>query len=256
MKSQAGSHEWIYVHINPNQDYVMSNGIELKEFYTALSGHLHHLLLLKHQYENASFNMHTHLEYVRAEEIIDVIKDNVSSYGDFCWIDFEDEAGLDEMSGQEIAELLYIGHMKSHLRVPFYKKLNNRFVYLSTEDGLMNRTYYREWGDFFTMLGNVIPSKWSSLRSGKGLRKWKKEKALPAIPKEVVMTIAHLMREGVMISLKDAVSARGRVEVPVWVVGDWDNMDDLEEDFTSRSKREPSSWLVYDLKSKEWTGAL
>ena len=256
MKAHAGSHEWIYLHINSSQDYVMSNGIEFKEFYYVLSERVQNLLLLKHQYENASFNMHTYLEYVNAEELDMMVRDNISSYGDFCWIDFEDEAGLDEMTGQEISELLYLGHMKHHLRKPFYKKLSNRYIYLTTEDGLMNRTYYREWTDFFFMAGSVLPYKWNTHRNGKSLMKWKKEKSLPPIPKEVMMTISHMMREGVIISLQHAVTAKGKVEIPLWIIGDYANMDDLQEDFKSTAKREPAAWFIFDRKSKEWTAAI
>ncbi|WP_041085993.1 hypothetical protein [Jeotgalibacillus soli] len=256
MKAQAGSHEWLYIHINSTQDYVMSYGIEFKEFYFALSERVDHLLLLKHQYEDSSFNMHTYLEYVERDEIKNLVKDDVSSYGDFCWIDFEDEAGLNEMTGQEIAEILYLSHMKHHLRMPFYRKLNNRFVYLSTEDGRMNRTYYREWEDFFHMMGVSLPLKWSAHRSGKGLIIWKKEKALPPIPKKVIMSISQLMKEGVIISLQHASNAKGKVEIPVWVVGDYGNMDDLQEDFKAKVKKEPAAWFIFDRKLKEWNATL
>ena len=42
-------------------------------------------------------------------------------YGDFCWIDFEEEEALNELPSQAIAELLYLGHLKEHLKLPFYK---------------------------------------------------------------------------------------------------------------------------------------
>ena len=96
MKAQAGSHDWIYIHTNSAQDYVVTNGIELKEFYFALFDRLNHLLLLKHQYGNASYNMHTYLEFVKSDEVKKMVRDDVVAYGDFCWIDFEDEAGLDK----------------------------------------------------------------------------------------------------------------------------------------------------------------
>ncbi|TFD98302.1 hypothetical protein [Jeotgalibacillus sp. R-1-5s-1] len=256
MKNQAGSQGWIYLHLNLSQDFVMSNGIEFKEFYHALSDHLHHLLLVKHQYEQTSFNMHTYLEYVNADEVSKLVKEDVASYGDFCWIDFEDEAGLDEMSPQEIAELLYIGHMKHHLNTPFYKKLNNRFAYLSSEDGLLNRTYYREWPDFFQLVGTVVPEKWNAKKGGRGLIQWKKEKSLPAIPKEVVMSLSHLLRDGVIISVQHGIGGKGKIELPVWVVGDYSNMDDLQDDMKAKSKREPAAVFSFDRKTKEWTAIL
>ncbi|MGD7046499.1 hypothetical protein [Jeotgalibacillus proteolyticus] len=256
MKPQAGSSEWIYIHLNSTQDYVMSAGIEFKDFYHALSKNLHHLLLLKHQYDNASFNMHTHLEYVSADEMSKLAKDPVHTYGDFCWIDFEDEAGVDEMTSQELAELLYIGHMKYHLRPPFYRKLNNQFVYLTAEDGTMNRIYYRNWDDFYTVLGNVLPAKWNFLRSGKGMLKWKKEKAVTVMPREVVRTVTHLLQDGVVISLAKSSSARSKIDIPIWLVGDYESLNDLEEEMTVRMKETPDAWFSYDRKSKDWTAVI
>ncbi|KIL52395.1 hypothetical protein KP77_06550 [Jeotgalibacillus alimentarius] len=252
MKNQGSSQGWIYLHLNTAQDFAMSSGIDMKDFYRALSDRLHHLLLLKHKFEQSSFNMHTYLEYVHEQEVSDLVKEDIAAYGEFCWIDFEDEAGVDEMSAQELAELLYMGHMKYHLNLPFYKKLNNRFVYLSTEDGMLNRTYYKEWTDFFLMIGKVIPEK-IAVRKNTKLLQFKKEKALSPIPKEVVMKISHLLREGVVISFQHSVINKGKVEVPVWVSGDYANMDDLQDDMQKKYKREPSAVFSYDRKTKEWS---
>ncbi|KIL48743.1 hypothetical protein [Jeotgalibacillus campisalis] len=256
MKPQAGSSEWIYIHLNSAQDYVMSAGIEFKEFYHALSANLHHLLLLKHQYDNASFNMHTHMEYVSADELSKMAKDTIESYGDFCWIDFEDEAGVDEMTSQEIAELLYIGHMKNHLRLPFYRKLNNQYVYLTAEDGTMNRTYYRNWEDFYSVLGTVLPAKWYHHRNGKNMMRWKKEKMISLLPKETVRTITHLLQEGAVISLAKASTTRTKIDIPIWLVGDYESLNDLEEEMTVRMKQTPDAWFSYDRKSKDWTAVI
>ncbi|PPA70570.1 hypothetical protein [Jeotgalibacillus proteolyticus] len=256
MKSNAGSHEWVYLHINSGQNYVLSNGIEFRDFYFALSQHFHHLLLLKHQYENASYNMHTHMEYVSSDEKENLLREPISSYGDFCWIDFEDEAGLDEMTAHEIAELLYLGHMKQHLRAPFFRKLNNQFVYLAEEDGELNRIYYRDWTLFYSMLSQVLTAKWNQHRKSKGLIKWKKEKAVPDIPKEVIMSIVPLLKEGAIISFQHASAAKGKVEIPLWLVGDYESLDDLEEETRARIKDQPSAWLTYERKSKEWTASV
>ena len=39
-------------------------------------------------------------------------RDGVYNYGDFCWVDFDEMEGLNELPGQILAELLYLGHVK------------------------------------------------------------------------------------------------------------------------------------------------
>ena len=149
----------IYVHLNQTDQYVMSYGIEFDEFAAAFSGSLNHLLLLKHRFDDADFNMHTLLEYCPEDRIKKLAGEDVYSYGDFCWIDFIEEEVLNELSGQELAELLYLGHQKQHLKLPFYNKLGNRFVYLAHDDGWFNKIYYRSFKDFFHLLSEVIADK-------------------------------------------------------------------------------------------------
>ncbi|MFK4998592.1 hypothetical protein ACI2OX_18625 [Bacillus sp. N9] len=88
-----------------------------------------------------------------------LLTEDVYSYGDFCWLDFEEESDLNSLSGQEIAEILYLGHFKDHLASPFYEKISNHVVYLAGDDGWFNKTYYRSWDYFYAMLGAVISDK-------------------------------------------------------------------------------------------------
>ena len=74
---------------------------------------------------------------------------------------------LNELTGQEIAELLYLGHQKQHLKLPFYNKLGNRFVYLAHDDGFFNKTYYRSFKDFFHFLSEAISDKLGELKARK-----------------------------------------------------------------------------------------
>lgn len=120
--------ELIYIHLNAVHHYTMSYGIEFREFVKCLPKELNNVLLLKHNFDYSDFNMHTLLDYVEKDNLDRLLKEDVYEYGDFCWLDFEDTDGLNELEGQEIAELLYLGHSKQHLSGPFYSKLNNRYV--------------------------------------------------------------------------------------------------------------------------------
>ncbi|WP_059171520.1 hypothetical protein [Bacillus sp. FJAT-27445] len=242
----------IYVHLNQQAQYAMSCGIEFSEFTAAFSGFANHLLLLKHQFEDGEFNLHTMLEYVPLDKIGKLAREDVNGYGDFCWVDFDEEDALNELSGQDIAELLYLGHIKQHLKPPFYNQLGNRFVYLAHDDGWFNKTYYRSLTDFFSMLSFVIPLKLAELKVEKTLFGIRKKRSYPILNKDLLHSLTSYMKEGICISIRDADTQRGRVEIPIWIIGDFANMDDMAEAY-SRSVRKPChAKLIFDKKTREW----
>jgi hypothetical protein len=252
LKSNGQVHSLIYVHKNVEQQFVMSYGIGFKEFAHYIPEPLQNMLLIKHQFDYGAFNMHTNLEYVEENELKKIVEDNVYGYGDFCWIDFQEEVGVNELNGQEIAELLYLGHLKQHLCSPFYSKLNNRFVYLSHDDGWFNKIYYRDFNDFYHMLGSTVSSKLSAVKGEKTLLGIKKRKEYPPIPKDVIYSFREKMKEGMVIAVEQAIQSRGKIEIPIWVIGDYFNMDEMYEDYVQMKKMPANGLIVYDRKSKEW----
>ena len=71
----------------------------------------------------------------------------MDSKKDLCWIDFSDERKLNLLTPQEQAELLYIGHKKEPVRSPFYHQLQNKYVYLSSEEEKISKIYFRDLTD-------------------------------------------------------------------------------------------------------------
>ncbi|MBA4536862.1 hypothetical protein H1Z61_06835 [Bacillus aquiflavi] len=242
----------VYIYLNENNQYILSHGIEFFEFAQTVPNPLGNILLLKHQFDDGDFNMHTLLEYVPSERIEKLIKDDVYDYGDFCWLDFEEEDGLNELTQQEIAELLYLGHLKQHLHTPFYSQLGNQYVYLAHDDGWFNKTYYRHLEDFYWMLGRLIPSKVGKLKFEKSLFRIGKKRSYPTIQQDTLLSLRDMIKEGTVISLKKALQNRNRIEIPMWVIGDFANMDDMYEVYEQESNHECDAKLVFDRKSKEW----
>ncbi|MCP3764023.1 hypothetical protein NLX67_16785 [Domibacillus sp. A3M-37] len=253
MKSPGNMKELIYIHLHPINQYVISYGIEFQEFMRSLPETPSHLLLLKHKFEGSDFNMHTRFDYIESEEFPRLLKEDVGEYGDFCWVDFEDSDGLNEMEGQEIAELLYLAHSKEHLRRPFYSKLNNRYAYLSHDDEWFNKTYYRHIPDFYGVLGKLISLKLGLFRSERSFFALKKGSAFPLIPPEMMARLSGSMKEGIVISLSKTEQSRFKVEVPMWIVGDHISMDDVFDDYMESFRTPPDARLVFDKKTHEWS---
>lgn len=242
----------VYVHLNENKQYVLSCGIEFAEFTQSLSSLMNHLLLVKHRFDDGDYNLHTLLEYVPSERLIKLVKDDVYGYGEFCWIDFEEEEGLNDLSGQELAEILYLAHMKDHLKLPFYNKLQNRFVYLAQDDGWWNKVYYRNMKDFYRMLGFILAEKVKEKGLEKNLLGIRKKRIFPSIYMDLILNMKSMMKEGILISIKDAVQNRAGIEIPIWVIGDFSNMDDMYEEYEKVAKSKFDAKLVFDKKTREW----
>lgn len=242
----------IYVHVNKNSQYTISCGIEFHEFVQSVSKPLNHLLLLKHQFEDGEFNMHTQFDYVPNDKIENLVNADVTSFSEFCWVDFKEVEGLNVLTGEEIAELLYLAHIRHHLKMPFYNRLGNRYAYLSYSDGLFNKTYYRNIEDFYEILGNVLSLKMEHLKIEKNLFGVKKKRSYPAVEQEVLTLLSEEFRDGAVISLKGILQTRSHIEIPIWVLGDFSSVDDLQDEYRKAAKSPCNKWLVYDKKGNVW----
>ncbi|WP_230200170.1 hypothetical protein [Bacillus niameyensis] len=252
MNHPAIDRGFIYVHMNHANQFVISSGIEFSHFLQGIPSQPSNILLLRHNFEDGHFNMHTMLDYVEGEMINKLASEDVYSYGDFCWIDFSNEENVNHLTGQEIAEILYLGHLKEHLKLPFYRKLNNQFVYLAHDDGWFNKTYYQNWDHFYTMLGAAVAEKVNFPREITFFNRWKK-KSVPAVPAEILHPFISHMKEGILFSIDKSVRNRLMIEIPVWVIGDYYDMDAmLEEGELLMETKKPDGKIVLDRKTGEW----
>jgi len=252
-RNHQNNHELLYIHLNDRDQYVLSSGIEFFDFARSLSDSLNYILLLKHQFEDGDFNSHTLLNYASEDHFGKLMDENIASYGDFCWLDFEELEGLNVLTAQEIAEILYLGHTKHHLKLPFYNQLGNRFAYLSHDDGWFSKVYYRNMNDFYRMLSQVISAKITSHKTEKNLLGLRRKREYPPVSKDILKSLTNVFKEGAVFSLKKVEQNRNRVDIPLWVIGDFTNMDDMFDEYLQAGSNPPDGRLVFDKKLKEWS---
>lgn len=255
-KSNHDIRDVIYIHLNEKERFVLSYGIEFKEFLYFLSESIPSILLLDHQFDDGEFHLHTMFEYVPKHKLAKLAKDDVYGYGNFSWIDFEEEEALDVLGGQTIAELLYLAHKRDHLRAPFYQQLNNQFAYIAHDDGWFNKTYYRNLDLFYQMLAGVISNKVHYIKSDKVLFGIKKKRVYQPLSDQTILYLKNYMKEGMVLSIQKIIQNRARLEIPIWVIGDFANMDSMYEDYEKKSRKNCDAKLIYDKKTKEWQVAI
>ncbi|MGE6895136.1 peptide ABC transporter permease [Priestia flexa] len=253
MSKAEGMKDVVYINGNVNEKCFVTHGITFKEFYQSLRNPLTNLLLLKHQFEDSDYHYSTHMDYLEEEQVSLLVDEEVSDYGDFCWIDVDDVSSLDLLEPQDIASLLYLGHMKKPLHSPFVNKLSNQFVYLAGEDGYYNKTYYRDVYDIKHMISRVIPLKASSLKQkGFGFRRKKSE--YPALPLVVANTLLMLTQDGLLFDFEQQAQSRKDLHIPVYTIGRFTDMEDMyNERFNNQEESKLRAYLIFNKKEAEWT---
>ncbi|AYC30374.1 hypothetical protein [Paenisporosarcina cavernae] len=188
-----------YFHLNEAQQYILAQGITMKDF-AENTKPLSNLLFLKPAYEESSYNMHTQLEFITSEDMEDFLEELEDHPIELCWIDFEEEKKLAQLTPPEQAELLYLGHKKEALRSPFYFQLNNQFVYLSNEEEKKVKVYYRDSKAIELFIQSLFQREMAKV--GKPLFwKRKQQKAQFTISPEQMREIKEFAREGAFFSI-------------------------------------------------------
>ncbi|AIS59274.1 hypothetical protein [Listeria ivanovii] len=247
MKKEAVNQQAIYVHIDHVINNVATSGISFGDFLNGVGQPPENILLIKHNIEDASYNAHTAFHYLEPNDLANIPKENFSP---LCWIDFEDVELLNQLTPQEVAEMLYLAHTGRHLRSPFYYKLQNNFVYLTREDGRYNKIYYRNLNHFYILLSFVIARKTSDLVNEKTFLSFGKKKYVAEPPVELLKKMSDHFRDGACIAFDDVVKTRTQIEVPIGL-GLTEEMTELEISSKIYYEQEVAK-LVYDLKQNEW----
>lgn len=235
MKKKKNIRDLIYVNGNEYANKCFySYGIEFYEFMSSVEHRPENLILLKHKFDNTQLNLASRFEYTTTQEIDELIEDDVYGYGDFCWVDFNKEEDLDNLSSLQIAELLYFGHLAK----PLHVIPKHRFAYYAHDDGWFNKIYVSELLDYELILSNVMTFK---------LKRFTRKQITP-IPSDISKTLLEISKEGLFIDFSKMEINILEIRIPFTVIGHYMDMDkvyDLKDEITDYN-----TWLVQ--KNKEW----
>src|SRR5690606_29178240 len=241
----------LYIYLNEADQFALFSGLTFAHFMDAMAMPKN-LLLLKHPYEDASFNMHTYMEFASQEEYSQLRKARSNKKSEFCWIDFRHEKQLNSLSPQEQAELLYIGHKKETVRPPFYSTLQNEFVYLSSEEEQTTKIYFRHLERLNELVGNYFTQVIRRETSGQNFWRRKTRDLVPELPREILESLKREYREGALISLADPEKTKNTIELHIRSVEEISFLDEFWSDIKHYTKQDVSRKIVFDRKTKQW----
>ncbi|WP_332646348.1 hypothetical protein [Lysinibacillus sp. 54212] len=221
----------LYIHMNDVDQFVIYSGLSFKQFFSSVEP-MKNVLLLKHGYEDGSFNMHTQFDFIGTEDMKPFLKKLSDMQGDLCWIDFSSEKNVNQLSPMEQAELLYFSHKREPLGLPFFGKLQNRYAYYSSNTDKMTKVYFRFLGDSEQLTTNLL-NKMIEEKEGNGsFWRRKSKQAIPTIDPVVLRTCRPYAKEGALLSLfKMEKSAQYGIEIRTLAHYNFPDevWDDLEE---------------------------
>lgn len=231
----------VYINTDTEKGLVKFYGIQFKDFIRCTPNPIDNALLLKHEYWSEKYHMPSRFMYTTEENISDLIQEDIYNYGDFCWVDFDEEKSLDLMKPQEVAELLYLGHKYIPLESAFFPSLNNQYAYCAHDDGWICLLYCRDIKDFSHVITNYIIRSLSTL----------KRRKIYQFSDDLRLKLLEISRNGLLIDFDQLIKGYRTIELPIYQIGKYDGMDDMYNDIKMhRNSSKNKAWLVQ--KNKEW----
>ena len=167
----------------------------------------------------------------------DIVLIKSDDLGDKCINNFEIiyEDNIDDFLSKynEIAEMLFIGHMNRPLNSPFVEKIGNKIVYIGHDNNYFCKLYCINNNDFYS----VINIKFQSYIHDKY---------------KINIHLGYSFMEecinGLLIDLDDIYISNRNVVMPYYVIGFFNNMDEIinRSNFLKQDKpQKVISWNCY-----------
>jgi hypothetical protein len=231
----------IYVKAAPKENKVIYTGIEFTEFIEYLPHPIENLMLLMggSGILLVETGLERGLELFEGRELVNKLtKIDVHNLGNFCFIDYADLGNTNHLSEEQIAELLYLGHMFKPLKYPFFEPLQNRFVYLAHDDGWFCKLYCRNLLDFISVLCGKIAKSINI--------------PLPCAINTIQERLLREAADGILIDMEETSYENGGISVKIYTVGVYEDMDKVLNNF-QKLKDDAGSISVLYARNNEWT---
>lgn len=225
------------------ENKVFSCGATFFDFMKHIKIKPNNILLLKASFGDGKYDRKIGLDYVDSENMEDLIKDDVYSYGDFIWLDYNDPSIIDNMSGVELSELLYIGHTFSPLNKALINWINNKYLYLAHDDDYWTKIYMENIQDYKMVMHGKI------LDALKGRKKY-----IKPLPEDIIDYIFKHSKDGILFDFGNVSFYNNRTTLKISKIGKNYNYDEVYDLFKRKEYfTKISIYLEYNSRNKGWS---
>ncbi len=155
-----------------------------------------------------------------------------------------DEKRLDQLTPMEQGELLYISHKKEPITSPFFNKLQNRFVYYSSDLEKMTKIYFRHLSDSDLLLANVLNSLIREKERSTGFWRRKVKSSIPSISPEFLRAYRSFTKDGALLSLYRIEKPKVAYGIEIRNLSEYSFPDEVWDDLNTILKNEHDE-LIY-----------
>lgn len=145
--------DYLYIWHDIGSNSIIASGIEFESIANQMVPN-RGIILLNHNSENAKFDDSSRFEYVPPEKISDLTKEDIYSWGDFCWIDYESDK-FPKLSKKQISEILYFEHKAEPFDDIRLSCLNNKFMCYAHDDGWFLKMFYHNFSDVVGLIRSL-----------------------------------------------------------------------------------------------------
>ncbi len=224
----AMSSSMLYFYEDAENHRLTMSGVTFSDFMIALDLK-RPLLVSGADFKAVKQSFRTSLNYVEAHEIEQFSASNDVVRHPLNAIDIRSSHSLDTLTDPEVAELLFLMHMKRGMPSPFASSVENEFAYFSEHDGFQATVYLKDWSRIEQILSVLIQRKIRHELRGLSPR---------PLTAEILIHIRQLLSEGVLIdfaNIKRSVFTR-QLSIPLYIAGRYEDMAVLKEDFESEKE--------------------
>ncbi len=241
--------DYLYVHLDSTNNSVVTKGITHHDFCEHLVHPPKNLLLLDPYEEAGHFESHTGLKIIEnqgeSELYLASLRRRKEQPG-IKWLDYSELGMLKQLTPQEIAELLYFGHMKMHLRSPFFYKLQNNFAYFELNEEL-NRVYYRYMEEFYFILGKKI-TKITTDKVNEKKSFFRRNIPVTELTVTDMKALRNYFLEGTAFLFKEGNFEGKTYTIPLYILED--RLQKANDNLFEKMK--PVAFLIYHINKKTW----
>ncbi|KRL06228.1 hypothetical protein FD46_GL000230 [Liquorilactobacillus oeni DSM 19972] len=166
------------------------------------------------------------------------------------WIDFDSVNDLEFLAPREVSELLYLGHAYTHLKAPFYYKLQNSYVFLTLPNGA-KKVYYRYLPHFYQLLAKTLAVYLAEVYREKRLILRSRHPFL-MMPSEIVQELTSLFSNGVVFDYGRVKIRNQEISIPMLTAPESVYQLKWHEPTMLIEKSKLVGKLHYYLNVKEW----
>jgi len=202
----------LYVKLSPERNEAVFFGIEFADFIKCTLIPIENILLLRSSY--TSDKQCHNFELLEGEtEISKLPIEDIYNYGDFCFVDYANTASINQLTKEQVAELLYLANLSEPLSSPFFDVLQNNYVYLSHDDGWYCKLYCKERQALTSILPNKLLKSLQNSLCNK----------MSSLPDGLSEKISELSTHGLFIQLDIANKKNKTATIKLYNAGEYEN---------------------------------